>query len=344
MMKRIIVFGATGNLGSRLSVFLKENGYDVIGVGHRRNDNGFFADHDIPYYSIDIANEADFKYLPSEDIYAVLHFAGMLPAAMEGFSPAPYVSSIVQGTLNVLEYCRTVKADRIVFPQTLFDIYHQFGSKTPIKPDAPRDVPYETDHSIYVIAKNMACELIEHYHINHGIKRFVFRLSRVYMYSPNPYTYRNGEKVMISDRYLIYRAMAGLPIEIWGDPDRVLETISIYDFQNIILCALKSDCNGGFYNIGSGGSTLDERIHDIVDVFSSEGKKSEIIYCPEKQKTTQFLLDIKKTKSELGYEPQYSWKDYLLKFKEEMATQPFRKLSGLESDYFDFEDFKVQNS
>lgn len=344
MMKRIIIFGATGNLGSRLSVFLKGNGYDVIGVGHRKNDNGFFADHDIPYYSVDIANESDFKSLPTENIYAVLHFAGMLPAAMEGFSPAPYVSSIVQGTLNVLEYCRKVNADRIVFPQTLFDIYHQFGSKTPIKPDASRDVPYETDHSIYVIAKNAACELIEHYYNNHGIKPFVFRLSRVYMYSPNPYTYRNGKKIMISDRYLIYRAMLGLPIEIWGDPNRVLETISIYDFQNIILCALKADHDGGFYNIGSGGSTLDERIHDIVEVFSPLNSKSEIIYCPEKRNTTQFLLDIEKTKKELGYQPQYTWKDYLLKFKEEMETQPFSKLMGVESDYFDFEKFKANNS
>lgn len=342
-MKRIVIFGATGNLGSRLSVFLKEEGYDVIAVGHRKNDNGFFSDYGIPYYSLDISKAEDFNQLPTEDIYGVLHFAGMLPAAMEGFNASPYITSIIQGTLNVLEYTKNVKADRIIFPQTLFDIYHRFGTPVPIKPDDPRDIPYETDHSIYVIAKNTACELIEHYYQNHGLKRFIFRLSRVYMYSPNPYTYTDGKKVMISDRYLIYRAMLGLPIEIWGDSSRVLETISVYDFQNIILCALKANHDGGFYNIGSGGSSLKERIQGIVEVFSPADKKSEIIYCPEKRDTTQFLLDIEKTKRELGYQPQYTWKDYLLKFKDDMKNQPFSKLMGKESDYFDIEKFKHDN-
>ncbi len=338
-MERIIIFGATGNLGSRLSVFLKKSGYEVVAVGHRQSDNGFFAEYGIPYFSVDISNPEEFNKLPKDNIYAVLHFAGMLPAAMEGFDANPYISSIIQGTLNVLEYTRKVGADRIIFPQTLFDIHHLFGSSTPILPDAPREVPFDTDHSIYVIAKNAACDLIEHYHANFGIKRFIFRLSRVYMYSPNPYTYTNGKKVLISDRYLIYRAILGKDIEIWGDADRVLETICIYDFQQIILCALKASHDGGFYNIGSGGSTLRERINGIVEIFSPEENKSKITYCPEKPNSTQFLLDIEKTKKELGYEPRYTWKDYLRKFKEEMDSQPFGKLHGLETDYFDITEF-----
>lgn len=47
----------------------------------------------------------------------------------------------------------------------------------------------------------------------------------------------------------------------------------------------------------------------------------------------QFVLDIRKTINELGYEPQYTWKDYLIDFKKDMETQPFSKLWGLESDY-----------
>lgn len=334
-MKRIIIFGATGNLGSHLAVYLKEKGYDVIAVGHRKNDNGFFADYGIPYHSADISKKEDFEQLPQNDIYAVLHFAGMLPAAMEGFDPEPYVTSIIQGTLNVLEYTRKAGADRIVFPQTLFDIHHLFGSTTPINPDAPKEVPFDTDHSIYVIAKNAACNLIEHYYVNHGIKRFIFRLSRVYAYHPNPYTFRDGKKILISDRYFIYRAMKGMDIEVWGDPDRLLETICIEDFMQIIECALKAEHDGGFYNIGSGGSTLRERIRDIIDVFAPEGSHPKMIFKPEKPSARQFVLDIRKTMDELGYTPQYKWKDYLLSFKKDMETQPFKKLCGEEKDYFD---------
>ena len=55
---------------------------------------------------------------------------------------------------------------------------------------------------------------------------------------------------------------------------------------------------------------------------------------PDKPDGTQFVLDIKKTVFELGYEPIYSWHDYLVKFKEEMQAQPFAKLWGYESDYY----------
>ena len=332
-MKRVIVFGATGNLGANISVYLHNIGYEVIAVGHRKNDNGFFADHGIKYYSVDIEKESDFKILPVDNIYAVLHFAGMLPAVMEGFSATPYIQSIIQGTLNVLEYTRTVGADRIIFPQTLFDIRHLFGSKIPIPADSQRQVP-EGDHWMYVIAKNAACDMIEHYYNNFGIKRFIFRLSRIYLYHPNPYTFTDGKKVLVSDRALIYKAIKGEPIEVWGDPYRVLETISIYDFLRIIEKALVAVVDGGIYNVGSGGTTLEERVRGIVDVFSPKNNKSEISYCPEKPNGTQFVLDITKTKLELGYEPKFSWYDYLVKFKKEMEIQPFAKLWGREEDYY----------
>ena len=332
-MKRVIVFGATGNLGANISVYLHNIGYEVIAVGHRKNDNGFFADHGIKYYSVDIEKESDFKILPVDNIYAVLHFAGMLPAVMEGFSATPYIQSIIQGTLNVLEYTRMVGADRIIFPQTLFDIRHLFGSKTPIPADSQRQVP-EGDHWMYVIAKNAACDMIEHYYNNFGIKRFIFRLSRIYLYHPNPYTFTDGKKVLVSDRALIYKAIKGEPIEVWGDPYRVLETISIYDFLRIIEKALVAVVDGGIYNVGSGGTTLEERVRGIVDVFSPKNNKSEISYCPEKPNGTQFVLDITKTKLELGYEPKFSWYDYLVKFKKEMEIQPFAKLWGREEDYY----------
>ena len=332
-MKRVIVFGATGNLGANISIYLHNIGYEVIAVGHRKNDNGFFADHGMKYYSVDIEKESDFKILPVDNIYAVLHFAGMLPAVMEGFSATPYIQSIIQGTLNVLEYTRTVGADRIIFPQTLFDIRHLFGSKIPIPADSQRQVP-EGDHWMYVIAKNAACDMIEHYYNNFGIKRFIFRLSRIYLYHPNPYTFTDGKKVLVSDRALIYKAIKGEPIEVWGDPYRVLETISIYDFLRIIEKALVAIVDGGIYNVGSGGTTLEERVRGIVDVFSPKNNKSEISYCPEKPNGTQFVLDITKTKLELGYEPKFSWYDYLVKFKKEMEIQPFAKLWGREEDYY----------
>lgn len=331
--KQVVVFGATGNLGAHISVHLKSLGYDVIAVGHRKHDNGFFSDYGMPYFSVNIENEADFEQLPQTGVFAVIHFAGILPAVMEGFNASVYIQSIIQGTLNVLEYTRRCGAERIVFPQTLFDIHYLFGTKVPIPADSLRKVP-EGDHWMYAIAKNAAVDMIEHYHQEFGLKRFILRLSRIYLYHPNPYTYYDGKKVMVSDRYLIYKAMKGEKIEIWGDPNRLLETICIDDFLQIVEKTLIADVEGGIYNVGSGGSTLKERIQGIVDVFSPKDHPSEIVYCPEKQSGTQFVLDIRKTVNELGYEPRFTWKDYLIKFKEDMKTQPFAKIWGREEDFY----------
>jgi UDP-glucose 4-epimerase len=332
-MKKVVVLGATGTLGAPISIHLKGLGYDVTAVGHRKSDNGFFADHGIEYLSADISVKSDFDKLPQENVYAVLNFAGALPASMEGYNADLYVSSIIQGTLNVLEYTRKIKADRIVFPQSLFDISYKFGSKTPIPADSERIAPIDGDHAVYVIAKNAAVDLIEHYHAVYGIKRFILRLSRVYLYHPNPYTFTDGKKVMISDRFLIYKAMKGEDIELWGDPDRLLETCSVRDFLQIVEKCLEAQHEGGLYNIGSGGSTLRERIEGIVDVFSPADKRSKIIECPEKRSAQQFVLDITKTCDELGYRPADTWKTYLESFKEDMQNQPFAKLWGREEDY-----------
>ena len=332
-MKKILIFGATGTLGAYISLHFQHLGYQVFAVGHRVSDNGFFADYGIPYYSVDITQAEDFRKLPVDNIDVVVHFAGALPASMEGYNASLYIDSIMKGTYNVLEFIRKNRIPKIIFPQSLFDVSYLFGTKTPIPANAEKKPPLDGDHAMYVIAKIAAVQMIEHYYKVYGIKRFILRLSRVYVYHPNPYTYTDGKKVMVSDRLLMQKAEQGEPIEIWGDPNRLLETCCVEDFLQIVEKCAESPLDGGLYNIGSGGSTLDERIHAIVDVFSPAGHKSVITYAPEKRSATQFVLDISKTKSELGYEPHYSWKDYCEWFVQERKAQRFAKLWGTEEDY-----------
>lgn len=327
--KKIIVFGATGTLGAYISLHLKSIGYDVISVGKRICDNGFFKEYDIPYYSVDISSDIDFSILPEGNIYAVLNFAGALPATMSGYTPTSYIDSIVKGTLNVLEYSRKINAKKIIFPQSLFDISYLFGSPNPIPANAERRVPICGDHTVYVIAKNAALDLIEYYYREYGINRYILRLPRIYLYHPNPYTFIDGEKKIISDRLLIYKAIKGEDIELWGNPDNLLETVCIYDFLQIIEKCILSEKSGGIYNVGSGGSTLKERIDGIIDVFC-ENRRSNIIYKPENCSGTSFVLDISETVSDLGYTPKYTWKMYLKEFKKEMELQRFEKIWGKE--------------
>ncbi|MBD5505606.1 MAG: NAD(P)-dependent oxidoreductase [Lachnospiraceae bacterium] len=332
-MKTILVLGATGTLGAYVALHFKEKGYRVIATGHRKSDNGFFSEQDIEYHTLDITKPEDFTKLPLEGVDVVADFAGALPASMKGYDATLYINSIFAGTYNVLEYMRKANIPKIIFPQSLFDVSYLFGSKTPIPADSERRAPLTGDHAMYVIAKIAAVETILHYQAVYGIKAFILRLSRVYTYHPNPYTYRDGEKVMVSDRLLIKKAENGDPIAIWGDPDKLLETCAMPDFLQIVEKCVESEGDGGIYNIGSGGSTLDERIKGIVEVFSPENNRSIISYAPEKPSARQFVLDIEKTKRELGYEPRYSWLDYCRWFKEEQHRQRFAKLWGKEEDY-----------
>ncbi len=332
-MKTILVLGATGTLGAYISLYFKEKSYNVIAVGHRKSDNGFFSDYGIAYHSIDIANAKDFEALPKHGIDVIADFAGALPASMKGYDATLYIESIFKGTYNVLEYMKKNRIPKIIFPESLFDISYLFGSKDPIPADAERKAPLTGDHAMYVIAKMAAVETILHYQATYAIKAFILRLSRVYTYHPNPYTYTDGEKVMVSDRLLMKKAEKSEPLEIWGDPNRLLETCAMPDFLQIVEKCVESTSQGGIYNIGSGGSTLEERVRGIVEIFSPQHNKSHISYALDKRDAMQFVLDITKTKDELGYEPKFRWIDYCRWFKEEKRKQRFVKLWGKEEDY-----------
>lgn len=246
MSKKVIVFGATGNLGAPISVYLKQNGYDVIAVGHRTSDNGFFEDMGIPYYSVDIENAKQFDVLPTDDIYAVAHFASSLPSRYE-YNPRDLFESITIGTLNVLEWMRKIGCKKIVFPQTPSDMasYHNCGKMIP--EDAPREFPLTGDHAVYTIAKNAAVDLIENYHAEYGFSRFVFRFFTIYEYHPNAYHYRNYKHLMMPFRMLMDRASKSLPIEIWGNCKKAKEMVYIKDFIRLVKLAIDSDIEGGRY-------------------------------------------------------------------------------------------------
>lgn len=332
-MGKIIIFGATGSVGVYTSLMLKQTGMDVVAVGHRKDDNGFFAAHGIPYLSVDIRSREAFAALPQSDVEAVLHFAGAMPARMQGYDPYQYVDSIVTGTLNVLEYMRRTACPKIVFTQSIADILYRFGTRNPIEDDAERRFPLATDHSVYSISKNAAVDLIEHYHAQYGIRRFILRLPTIYVYHPNPFYYVDGQKRWMGYRYIIDRAVKGETLEIWGDPNSIKEMVYVKDFVQLVHRCLLCRGEGGIYNVGCGNPvSIEYQIRQIAEVFNGE-RKSEIVYRPDKPSSPQFVLSIEKARRELGYEPRYDFRQLLLDFKADMIAEPFARLWGRSKEY-----------
>lgn len=332
--KLIVVFGATGNIGAYSAVHLREQGYDVIAVGHRMSDNGFFASKGMTYYSVDIKDRSSFNVLPTDkEVFAVVHFASTLPSRY-AFDPQDMFESITIGTLHVLEWMQKVNCKKIIFPQTPSDLANYHNKPGLIPNDAPRHFPLTGDHAVYTIAKNAAVDLMEHYHAEFGIKFFALRFFTIYQYHPNAYHYADFKRRMMPYRMLMDRASKALPIEIWGDCKKAKEMVYIKDFVRLVQCCVESGCEGGCYNVGNGWQvTLEEQILGIIEVFSPVNKRSEVIYCPEKPDPLQNAFDVTKTFTELHYKPQYSYLDQLRDFKHEMENEPFAQLWGTKEDY-----------
>lgn len=332
-MGKILIFGATGLVGAYTILDLKDRGYDVIAVGRRKSDNGFFGSHSIPYYSVDITCSSGFTDLPRDEIDTIIHLAGAMPASMSGYNPHLYIHSVLEGTLNVLEYAVVVSAKRIVFAQSRADSNYLMG-KTPIPSDIVKKFPLTGDHSVYSICKNASVDLIEHFYHQYGIKRFVLRFPTIYGYHPNPYFYVNGVKKMMSYRLIMEKAIKGESVEIWGDPRRGKEIVYVKDAVQIIGHCIDSELDGGVYNVGRGVPvTLDEQINGIVSVFSNPNAPSQIIYRPDMPDAREYVNDVSKTQKELGYIPEYDYYKLLVDFKKYMMDEPMKQLWGTRADY-----------
>lgn len=325
-MKKIVVFGATGNIGMYFVDYCKKHldlsQYEIIAVG--RKNTLFFENTGITYINVDVCNEEDFEKLPKKDVYAIINLVGVLPAYLKNYDPFVYVETNIKGSLRILEYARKNNADRVIYTQTWADQAGYWGIEETLKPELPRKLLYTGDHAFYSITKSMIVDTMEFYKQEYGIKNFVFRLPNVYLYNKNTTYYVDGVEKKIGYRYMIEKAILGEDIELWGNRDAFKDILYVKDLCQMMFLALFAKVNGGIYNAGTGKkTTLEEQIRGIIEVFSPENKKSKIIYKPEKDTFTSFVMDIENIKEDLGYEPKYFYLDYLKDYKKERNQKRF---------------------
>lgn len=331
-MKKIIIFGATGNVGSYVTKYVTEffdrNEYEVIASG-RRSTN-VFDQFGISYISVDMLSKEDFNKLPQEDVHAVILLAAMIPSYMAEYNGEKYLQTNIMGTFNVLEYCRKIRVDRILFSQTVFDIslYATEDATKTLKSDLPPNFSYSGDHAMYVISKNTAIEMLKHYYEEYNLKYFIFRFPTIYEYSPFQYYYPNGLKTLRPLYAQINRAKNSEPLEIWGDPNYAKDMVHVYDCAQMLCKGVVVDRETGFYNVGTGiPVTLEEQCQAIIDVFSPKDNPSTIEYY-QGNNGGGFLMDITNAKEELGYEPIMDVHKLFEDYKYEEKFDRFKSLRG----------------
>lgn len=294
-MKRILITGGAGFLGSHLcDRFIKE-GYHVIAMdnlitGDIRNIEHLFSLANFEFHHHDVSK---FIHVPGELDY-ILHFAS--PASPIDYLKIP-IQTLKVGSLgihNCLGLARVKKArvliastsevygDPTVHPQS--EAY--WGNVNPVGP-----------RGVYDEAKRFQEAMTMAYHTYHGLETRIVRIFNTY----GPRMRLNDGRVLPA---FIGQALRGEDLTIFGDGSQTRSFCYVDDLIEGIYRLLRSDYPYPV-NIGNPGEiTIREFAEEIIKLT---GTSQQVVYKPlPTDDPKQRQPDITKAKAILDWEPKVS--------------------------------------
>ncbi len=298
-MKRILVTGATGQIGTELVPELRKRygNQNVVAVGHRKEPSSDLIEQG-PFVAIDIRDRSKLtKTVASFGIDTIYHLASLLSAVAEK-QPHRAWEINVDGLINVLETARLHNCS-VFFPSSIA----AFGPSTP-----PNNAPQETiqrPSTLYGITKVTGELLCDYYYSRYGIDCRGVRFPGLISYVAPP---GGGTTDYAVD--IFHAALAGQRYQCFLGPETRLDMMYMKDALRAAVQLMEADAAKlrfhNSYNISAMNFTPEE----IYGAILSNIPDFEMVYevDPLRQSIADSWpnsLDDSMARSDWGWQPRF---------------------------------------
>jgi len=304
---RILVTGGLGFIGSNFVRYYLEN----YPMDHIINlDKKTYASNEIAFeelkvysnYQFVLGNICDEKLVLklTKDIDTVIHFAAETHVDRSIEDPAPFLTTNVFGTLNLLNAALKNKVKRFhhistdeVFGSLELDSKEKFSENTNYNPRNP-----------YSASKAASDFFVKVYHETYGLETTITNCSN------NFGPYQHPEKLIPK---AILNIFSNKPVPIYGDGKNVRDWLYVGDHCSAIDVVVKKGRPGESYCVSAGNELSNlEVVHMLLEIM---GKDISLIqFVPDRLgHDRRYALDATKIRQQLGWKPDHDFRDALVR-------------------------------
>lgn len=317
-MKKILVTGAGGYIGSVMTYMLLKAGYEVVGLDNFAT--GFkgplvflqqmFTEGKLRYYQTDLKGNLQELFDKEKNIDAVIQYAAALSVNESMKDPAKYFNNNVCGTQNLLDTMLKNDVKTIIFSSTCA-VYGD-AKYSPIDEDHPTE-----PKNPYGESKRMVERMLHWYSEVKNLKYVALRYFNV-CGATDDGLIGDAKKPSV---HLMQNAVRGaLNIEPFyltcptvDTPDKtpIRDYVNVVDLNDAHLKALDYLMNGGSSQIMNLGTGNGNSVLEIVNAVQAiTGKKFELQSGEARRgEYARAVAKIDKAQKLLGWEPTHSLED-----------------------------------